>query len=260
VRFPDDEALTMGSKLVPMHTTRFPITPIRKLRRDAERASGLPRHVPEGWSKSTVDPTHLLDCFPALRLKPGFRLCAYQFREGGNGNGFIWGLPDGATFPAPDKCPRLEDTFLEPPKPPDAVHVLDAIEGDGSPWSYMCASVFAREAAEFGSMWHGVSWGVAEILWRSPFLDMDALQDSRGSFWFLSPDDEHSEWEWVGQPPKTWRPSCTFDFEGVTVRFLTWTELGERAITLHTDRFRRGSYKLESEASSIATSGAGFVW
>jgi hypothetical protein len=32
---------------------------------------------------------------------------------------------------------------------------MDAIEGDGSAWSYLSASLFAREAAELGALWHG---------------------------------------------------------------------------------------------------------
>lgn len=243
-----------------MNTTLFPITRIRKLRKDALQATELPRHIPSGWSKSSVDPMRLLECFPALRLKQGFRLRAYQFSEGGNGNGFIWALPDGAAFPDPEVCPRLEGRFLEPPKPPGAVHVLDAIEGDSSPWSYLSASIFAREAAEFGAMWHGVSWGVEEILWRSPFLDWAALQETTSESWHLSPDDERSEWEWGNPPPKIWRPSCTFDFDGVTVAFLTRSELGENAISMHVDRYGRGSTRFESEVTTIATGGGGFVW
>ena len=33
---------------------------------------------------------------------------------------------------------------------------MQAIEGDGSPWSYLSASILSREAEEFGAMWHGV--------------------------------------------------------------------------------------------------------
>jgi hypothetical protein len=243
-----------------MNTTLFPVTRIRKLRKDAARATELPDRVPQGWSKSTVDLDRLLACFPALRLREGFRLCAYQFHEGGNGNGFVWALRDHVPFPNPDNCPRVEDRFLEPPKPPGAVHVMEAIEGDGSPWSYMSASIFAREAAEFGAMWHGISWAVTNVLWRSPFLQEEPIQDVSGKYWFLPPEDERSEWEWVSESPEIWRPSCTFDFEGVTVSFLTWSELGQESIDLCEDRYGRGSYRLESGGRTIATGGGGFCW
>jgi len=43
-----------------------------------------------------------------------------------------------------------------PPRPHGALDdFMDAIEGDGSAWSYLSASLFAREAAELGALWHG---------------------------------------------------------------------------------------------------------
>ena len=54
---------------------------------------------PEGWSKSRHDPNKLLDLFKPLRLKDGFVLRAYLFREGGNGNGVVWAMPADAEFP-----------------------------------------------------------------------------------------------------------------------------------------------------------------
>ena len=46
----------------------------------------------------------------------------------------------------------------------DAVPLMQAIEGDGSPWSYLSASILSREAAEFGAMWHGCDWSDQTIL------------------------------------------------------------------------------------------------
>jgi hypothetical protein len=86
------------------------------------------------------------------------------------------------------------------------------------------------------------------------------LQETTSESWHLSPDDERSEWEWGNPPPKIWRPSCTFDFDGVTVAFLTRSELGENAISMHVDRYGRGSTRFESEVTTIATGGGGFVW
>ena len=36
---------------------------------------------------------------------------------------------------------------------------MQAIDGDGSLRSYFEASILARELAEFGAIWHGISWG-----------------------------------------------------------------------------------------------------
>jgi len=110
---------------------------VEKLRRRVAKVAKLPAKVPDGWSISTVDPMAVLAVFTPLCLKPGFVLRAYQYQVCGNGNGFVWAVPADSEFPAPENCPRLRDAFLEPPKPPLALdHVMDAIDGDGSPWSY----------------------------------------------------------------------------------------------------------------------------
>ncbi len=63
----------------------------------------------------------ILAIFTTLRIKPGFTLHAYEFSEGGDGNGVVWAMPSGTPLPRPDDCPRMEDVFLRPPKPIDAL-------------------------------------------------------------------------------------------------------------------------------------------
>jgi len=160
--------------------TAFPISKVSSLRTRAAKACPEPNTASNGWSKSTADPMMLLGVFDSLRLKTDFVLRAYQFQEGGNGNGFIWGMPQGAPFPDPDECPRLMDRFLEPPNPPEALdELMDAIDGDGSPWSFLSASIFAREAAEFGAMWHGCHWSTHAILGTDPWQHDPTAKDRR---------------------------------------------------------------------------------
>jgi len=79
---------------------------------------------------------NLLGVFKSLRMKSGFVLRAYQYRSGGNGNGVIWAMPIDAPFLQPSKVPKLMNGYLEPPKPPEALDgVMEAIDGDGTPWS-----------------------------------------------------------------------------------------------------------------------------
>ena len=82
--------------------TTFKAKKISQLRRRASKAAELPDDVPSGWSRSNVDPMGVLDVFKPLQLKDGFVLKAYQFREGGNGNGFVWAMPTDADFPDPE--------------------------------------------------------------------------------------------------------------------------------------------------------------
>jgi len=69
--------------------TVFPIEKVQQLRDRAIEARTFEQIPPEGWSKSAVDPMRLLAVFSSLRIKEGYVLRAYQFREGGNGNGFV---------------------------------------------------------------------------------------------------------------------------------------------------------------------------
>ncbi|MDE2754217.1 MAG: hypothetical protein OXI83_16720, partial [Gemmatimonadota bacterium] len=155
-----------------MKSILFSIARVNRLRRAAERARTLPDGRPVGlesglsgrWFTSRYDPNELVGVFATLRLREGFALHAYEYRSGGNGNGIIWAVPAGAPLLAPDDCPRLKDRFLSPPKPPGAVPLMQVIEGDGSHWSYLSASILWREAAEFGARWHGCQWSDKTIL------------------------------------------------------------------------------------------------
>lgn len=158
-------------------TTTFTAKKLTQLRRRASKAAKQPDKLPEGWFKSIVDPMDVLAVFNPLRIKDGYILRAYQCYAGGNGDGFVWAMPVDAEFPDPEDCPRLEGAFLKPPVPPSALeNVMDAIDGDGSSWSYMYASLLAREFAEFGAMWHGCSWDthyVWEVLSHGCCLNLD---------------------------------------------------------------------------------------
>ena len=108
-----------------MKSTSFSITRVNCLRRAAERAREFPgeqgdpsaeRSRSDGWFASAYDANDLIAVFDTLRLKPGFALHAYEFREASDGNGIIWALPAGAPLVAPDECPSFEDTWPHPPQ------------------------------------------------------------------------------------------------------------------------------------------------
>ena len=113
-----------------MKAVSFSITRVNRLRRAAERARMVPAEHPDPWLErsqsddwcaSAYDANDLIRVFDTLWLKAGFALHAYEYRAGDNGNGIIWAVPADAPLLAPDQCPRLEDRFLDPPRPPRAV-------------------------------------------------------------------------------------------------------------------------------------------
>ena len=161
-----------------MQAVSFSIRRVNRLRRAAAKARMVPaaedpdlspeESLSDGWFASAYDPSDLMRVFDTLWLKAGFTLHAYEFRAGSNGNGIIWAVPADAPLVTPGDCPRLDDTWLQPPQPPGAVPLMQAIEGDGSAWSYLSASILSREAAEFGAVWHGCVWSDQTILSKPP--------------------------------------------------------------------------------------------
>ena len=226
---------------------------IATLRQRASAISQPDRRCPAGWSISSVDPAGVLAVFEPLRLKPGFTLRAYQFTSGGNGNGFVWAIPEGSELPHPDRCPRLEDRFLSPPKPPSALDdLMEAVDGDGSAFSYLCTSIAARELAEFGAMWHGVSWGAVRVLGSDPRADRNDSADS-------SDVPSKDGWSWLSPEPAGWEPTVEMGEESVLVSFLTYTALGEVKISRVSDRFAVGSYVFSSGTEVLASGGSGYI-
>ena len=251
----------------------FGIIRVNRLRRAAERArevlggetdsdfpapgspwenGGFEHDVYEstsGWFRSSVDPEKLLGVFKALRLKEGFGLRAYEFRSGGNGNGVIWAVPVDAPVLEPDECPKLEGVFLGPPKPPGAVELMSVIEGDGSPWSYLSASILAREAVEFGAVWHGCSWDDHTILGKPPW-EMAKLADD------VQPEEM---WEWQGAVPDTRLPTYKEQGETKEITLHVYTGLGQQQIYCETDTYQPGSYDLETKVEVVSLGGRGYI-
>lgn len=59
-----------------------------------------------------------------------------------------------------------EDRRME--RSSEFISLMQAIDGDGSSWSYLSASILSREAEEFGAMWHGCVWSDQKILSKLP--------------------------------------------------------------------------------------------
>ena len=244
-----------------MQSASFSIRRVNRLRWAAEQARRVPAEDPDlspeerlsdGWSASPYDPHTLLRVFETLWLKAGFALHAYVFREGSNGNGIIWAVPADAPLVAPNECPRLEDTWLHPPRPPGAVPLMHAIEGDGSPWSYLSASILSREAAEFGALWHGCVWSDQTILSKPPRQadGQETSDDART----LTSDAPVGHWTWHGAaPPRTWKP--TYTDRGTTREVVLHIHhpIGGEEIYRATETYPAGSYEGKTETTVVCT-------
>ena len=243
-----------------MKPVSFSIRRVNRLRRAAQKARQLasaPDRLAETspfsgrWSAS-AGANDLLRVFDTLRLEAGFALRAFTYRAGGNGNGIIWAVPADVPPVAVDDCPRLEDTWLQPPQPPGAVPLMQAIEGDGSPWSYLSASILSREAAEFGAIWHGCVWSDQTILSKPPRPadDLDAKDDSRE----LTGDAPVGNWTWHGAAPHTWRPTYADLESSREVVLHIHNPIGGEEIYRATDTYPvGGSYDGRTERTVLCT-------
>lgn len=232
-------------------TTLFSAQEIMKLRNPVK----FPINCPHGWSKSKVNPKKVLKNFSKLRIKKGFVLRSYHFQEKSNGNSIVWAMPKQSPFPSPDSCPKLTDTFLHPPKPPLALDdLMEAIESDGSPWSYLSASIFKREISEFGAFWHGHNWDTHNIIDTQPLFDINQIQEKDE----INSAKKVDKWEWLEAKPEQWMPSVSINNEQAIVTFFTYSELGTKAIYIHTDTYNLGKYSCKTEKIMIAKGGSGY--
>ena len=243
-----------------MKSISFSIARVDRLRRAAERARDLsdaprepldPRDLSRqgdgAWFASAYDANDLIRVFDTLRLKAGFALHAYVYCAGGDGNGIIWGVPVEASLAARE----VYGSHGSPPEPLGAVPLMQVIEGDGSPWSYLSASILRREAAEFGASWHGLNWTCETILSKFP------NGAERTKHW--ASDTHAGDWEWRGPAPKTWEP--TYVERGSTKRVVLhiYNSQGDH-IYRATDTYPAGSYDCTTKTRLLCTGRGGFLF
>lgn len=268
--------------------TTFPLELISGILGKSRDARCVPCDGPEGWSKSDVNPMGLLAVFESLQLKTGYNLRAYQFRSNSNGNGVIWAMKEESPFLAPNEVRLHLPDAIRSPKPPDALdNVMQAVQGDGTPWSYMCASLFAREASEFGAMWHGCSWSDHQILDASPTpgpgvaskcswpVGVTALGDQLANMTLrdaaqlvaylrkvhkIVPTSKQPSFSWNWNfCPDSWLPCCIQERDTVCVQFYTYSGQNPERILRHTDHYQVGSYVCESKVDLVAVGPGGYV-
>ncbi len=251
-----------------MTSVTFSISRVNRLRNAAARARApaeptepddpwLEPEERDGWSVSDCDPNDLIGVFKALRLKAGFAVHAYEFRSGDDGNGIVWAVPADAPLLAPEDCPKLDDMCLGPPKPPGAIPLMEAIEGDGSPWSYLSASILGREAAEFGARWHGCVWSDQTILSKAP-RQAEGPDASRG--WKLRGDAPIGDWTWHRAAPNTWEPTYSESGTTRTVVLYIRHPVGQDTIYRATDTYPADSYDCETETTVVCTGAGGIIY
>lgn len=198
--------------------------------------------IPEGWSVSPIDFSALVANVPCLKIKPEYKIAAYQFRQGRDGNTKVFAIPQDVTLPQPDV--DEDDEFIEPSPPSMALgNIAEVIIGDRTPWSYLCASILVRELFEVGAFGHGTHWAAFHVLDEPP-------ETSDGQ-----------PWQWQGTKPESWSPVVNVNETSVKVEFFTYCGLGSERITHHQDIYLSpNSYHFDSHEELIAQAFNGYVW
>jgi hypothetical protein len=244
-------------------TEIFPTKWVAGLMQRARKVFTTTSEPPQGWTKMRVDLNRFLAVFKSLRIKEGRVLRAYQWCSGGNGYGVVCALPQDLPFPEPEEC---EITPSDYPKefvlvPQGALNdPMEAIEGDLSLWSYMEASIFARELGEIGAMWHGINWWTHKLLDRDDFSKPSPPKDILSPDLYAPPDLFVHNWDWLKPQPEDWRPIVKQEGDLVTVVFYTYSGHGRHRIYRHEDEYEVGSYCFDTMRIEIAERGGGFLF
>jgi hypothetical protein len=234
---------------------------VLRLRRAVEKAVLPDGELLSGWSLMEDEPAQVLKAFPRLRLLPGFRLVGYRFVEGGNGNGIVYALPVDVAATPPEASPTQRDQRPAPPVPDRSLpNVMGAIGGDGTPASYLEASILARELAELGAQWHGCSWVTHHVLDADPFQEPSMGRGSRSENGFPEMTTSPDAWVWKTKRPERWAPAVEIGGDFVVVTLYTFSALGQEMLYRDHDKYRGGSYMARTYTKVLATGPGGFVF
>lgn len=190
-----------------------------------------------------INPMNLLSVFPSLRIKPGLVLRSFVFFAE-DSNGLVWAWPEELDFVK--YCRSMQAKFGHEPdgnpiwefQPPAGVRTdfMSAITGDNSPLAYFSASLFYRLAREIGAHWHGVNWGVYDMLPWNPRCVRTNTEVGRHIKEKYGLDDYEKE------APTDWRPLVRKVENQIEVQFVTYSESGQKHALLLRDLYNEGSY------------------
>ena len=234
----------MADKVVPINPVikHYNSEMLNDLLRDLRQLPQMPyaeKKIYHTWITYFADLSSNLSLFPCLRLKDGYALRAYVYSESegmaGEGDGIVWAMPEHVSLP---DIPKTLSS-----RPPGALNnIMEAIEGDGSLWSFMCASVFSRAMADFGLSGHSLTLGIGYIIGNE----------------FRQSSEEYTrldDFEWHEPRPLNFDPEVKRENNIITVTLYTYREYVPGKMTRFVDVYNHGNYCFERKESVIAEDG-----
>ncbi len=188
------------------------------------------------WFISSANPGSALMKLPGLKLKPALRLVTYLLRSGTDGMGTIWAVPETLSTTAHLQKALLGGGkgVLQVPQPAGSLaDVMEGLEGDRSPLSFVIASILRRELKEMGALGKSCDWSHHRLI--------NALPSQRN-------------WQWrVQTPPKDLSPKVLiYPDNRATTEFFTCRITAPVAIYQHIDQYGADHYKSNSVSRAIA--------
>jgi len=186
------------------------------------------------WFISTIDPAAAVNKLPGLSVKSGVRLITYLQRQQSGGMGVTWALPDlmSTTARLEDALEAARDSAI-PPHPDGALgHIMDGIQGDQSPASFVAASLLLRELKEVGRTGQNCRWSHHRLIAGVP---------------------PNHTWKWRTKAPTDFSPKIKIqDDRIVLVEFFTCRIASPIAIFRHFDQYTLKSYRPKTNDQVIA--------
>jgi hypothetical protein len=170
---------------------------------------------------------------PGLKLKAGLRLVSYLYRLEENGISATWALPEALSTTAQlEAALRPSNGQDHPPKPDGSLaDVMEAVEGDRSPMSFVIASLLRRELAEFGALGKFCAWEHHRLI--------DTLPPA--------------QWQWRTAIPKDLSPKIRLFPDGkAALEFFTCRTVPPIALFQHLDQYPLGHYTPQGIDRAIA--------
>lgn len=182
--------------------------------------------------------TEFLKLFPRLQLRPDWELVAQIYSGPQWGSRRIWTMPPGAP-----PC-REQDQLLEGEPAVGAREFAEALIGDGSPQSYIEASVLMRELRDSGA---------------DPHLNREGLSQET----IISKPIAERAWKWELDDvtvSSDLEPCVVISKDGhATVTFFSECHYVNVRVMRHRDRYPLGSYVPTTETVRCADGGHGYV-
>ena len=199
-----------------------------------------------GWSIGYLDAEKFYKTYFSLSIKEDYKICIFKWYDSIGGNGIPYCLPKKSS-----ETDVLSKWILKNKGKPESQYqkpdnaldnLMEAINGDETPLSYLSASIFYREVNELGAFWHGISWG------SHHYIDQEN-------------DIKHlNDLTWIETKPKDFRPVVYENDENFIVTFYTFTGLLREAIYQHQDIYEKGSYLLDTNTKTVAEGSGGYIY